>query len=106
MADGFVSSYLLDRVKPGDMLESTSPGGTFYHEPLMDTDELVFLAGGSGITPFMSIIREAAAKERPFRMHLVYGSRRPLRRHIRIGTRGAGRRPRESEGGHGDERAG
>lgn len=77
VADGFVSSYLLDRVKPGDMLQSTSPAGTFYHEPLMDTDELVFLAGGGGITPFMSIIREAAARKRTFRMHLVYGSRSP-----------------------------
>jgi phytoene dehydrogenase-like protein/ferredoxin-NADP reductase len=72
---GFFSSYLLDAVKPGDVLESTGPSGSFYHEPLMDTDDLVFLAGGSGITPFVSIIREVAEKGLPLRIHLLYGSR-------------------------------
>jgi prolycopene isomerase len=74
---GFVSDYLLDRVKPGDVFETTGPNGNFYYEPLMDTGELVFLAGGSGITPFMSIIREAAEKRPPFTVHLIYGSRDP-----------------------------
>lgn len=72
--DGFVSGYLLDRVKVGDILESTGPSGTFYYEPLMDTGDLVFLAGGSGITPFASIIREAQKKP-PFKVQLIYGSR-------------------------------
>ena len=58
-ADGFVAPYLLNEVEVGDELESTGPAGSFYHEPLIDGEELVFLAGGSGITPFMSIIREA-----------------------------------------------
>ncbi len=62
MAEGFVSSYLLDGVKVGDRFESTGPFGSFYYEPLMDSDDLVFLAGGSGITPFASIMREAAGK--------------------------------------------
>jgi ferredoxin-NADP reductase len=75
MRDGFVSNYLLDRVKVGDVLESTGPAGSFYHEPLMDTDDLVFLAGGSGITPFASIIKDAAEKKAPFKVHLIYGSR-------------------------------
>ena len=75
--DGFVSEYLLDRVAPGDVLESTGPSGSFYHEPLMDSRDLVFLAGGSGITPFMSIIREAARAKPAFEVHLVYGSRSP-----------------------------
>ncbi len=44
-------------VQVGDELETTGPAGSFYHEPLIDGDDLVFLAGGSGITPFMSIIR-------------------------------------------------
>ncbi len=77
MPEGFVSDYLLDRVQVGDRFESTGPSGSFYHEPLMDSDELVFLAGGSGITPFASIIREAAAKGEGPKMHLLYGSRDP-----------------------------
>jgi len=74
-AGGFVSPYLLDRVGEGDVLESTGPCGGFYHEPLRDGSDLVFLAGGSGITPFMSMMREAAGKESPLDIRLLYGSR-------------------------------
>ncbi|MGD0855208.1 MAG: FAD-dependent oxidoreductase [Dehalococcoidia bacterium] len=74
---GFVSRYLLNKVKEGDKFESTSPNGNFYYEPLIDTDHLVFLAGGSGITPFMSIIRQAAASKQALKIHLLYGSRKP-----------------------------
>jgi phytoene dehydrogenase-like protein/ferredoxin-NADP reductase len=74
---GFVSDYLLDEVVAGDAFESTGPSGSFYHEPLMDTDDLVFLAGGSGVTPFASIIREAAEKDTALSMHLIYGSKDP-----------------------------
>ncbi len=74
---GWVSSYLLDKVKPGDVLKSTGPYGTAYYEPLTDSDDLVFLAGGCGVTPFMSIIRETVEKKRPLRIHLLYGSRSP-----------------------------
>jgi ferredoxin-NADP reductase len=78
--DGFVAPYLLNEVQVGDELETTGPSGSFYHEPLIDGDDLVFLAGGSGITPFMSIVREAFAGEGtapPLQMNLLYGSRSP-----------------------------
>ncbi len=74
---GFVAPFLLNEIQVGDELESTGPAGHFYHEPLIDGDDLVFLAGGSGITPFMSIIREAVQHHRPLKMHLLYGSREP-----------------------------
>jgi ferredoxin-NADP reductase len=74
---GFVAPYLLHDVWVGDELETTGPQGSFYHEPLIDGDDLVFLAGGSGITPFMSIIRDALGRDLPLRMHLLYGSRVP-----------------------------
>ncbi len=77
MPDGFVSSYLLDSVKVGDTFESTGPSGSFYLEPLMDTGSLVFLAGGSGITPFASITRDAADRGLPLDIHIIYGSRDP-----------------------------
>jgi ferredoxin-NADP reductase len=54
---------LLDKVKVGDSFESTGPNGYFYYEPLVDSSDLVFLAGGSGTAPFMSIIREAVEKK-------------------------------------------
>jgi ferredoxin-NADP reductase len=75
--DGFVSSYLLETVKVGDRLESTGPSGNFYYNPIFHGDDLVFLAGGSGITPFMSMIREVTDRGLPRKIHLIYGSRNP-----------------------------
>lgn len=74
---GFVAPYLLSQIEAGDELESSGPAGHFYHEPLIDGNDLVFLAGGSGITPFMSIIRDALHNNRPLQIHLLYGSRSP-----------------------------
>lgn len=74
---GFVAPFLLNEVEVGDELETTGPAGSFYHEPLIDGEDLVFLAGGSGITPFMSIIRDAVQRECALNIHLLYGSRVP-----------------------------
>jgi ferredoxin-NADP reductase len=76
---GFVAPFLLNELQVGDEVESTGPAGSFYHEPLIDGEDLVFLAGGSGITPFMSIIRDAFGGEAAssLRIHLLYGSRHP-----------------------------
>ena len=72
---GFVAPYLLHEVQVGDEIETTGPTGGFYHEPLIDGDDLVFLAGGSGITPFRSIILDNIRRERRLVIHLLYGSR-------------------------------
>ncbi len=75
--DGFVSSHLLETVKVGDRLESTGPSGNFFYNPLFHGNDLVFLAGGSGITPFMSMIREVTDRGLSRKIHLIYGSRNP-----------------------------
>jgi ferredoxin-NADP reductase len=74
---GFVAPHLFKELKVGDVLETTGPAGHFYYEPLIDGKDLVFLAGGSGITPFMSMIRETVQRERPLKIRLLYGSRIP-----------------------------
>ncbi len=74
---GFVAAHLLEAVQIGDSFETTGPAGALYHEPLIDGKELVLIAGGSGITPFMSILRAQAAKGWPLRIWLIYGSRVP-----------------------------
>lgn len=75
---GFAAPYLLNDLAVGDELESSGPAGSFYHEPLIDGRDLVLLAGGSGITPFMSILRSEFARDEPsLRIHLLYGSRTP-----------------------------
>lgn len=77
MKEGFVSKFLLENIEVGDSFDTSGPLGSFYHEPLIDGSELVFIAGGSGITPFMSIIRDQAIQGWPLRITLIYGSRRP-----------------------------
>jgi len=75
---GFVSPYLINELMVGDELQTTGPKGKFYHEALIDGDDLVFLAGGSGITPFMSILKDALKKSQAelLHIHLIYGSRK------------------------------
>jgi 3-ketosteroid 9alpha-monooxygenase subunit B len=59
MAAGYASNWLAGQVRPGMMLDVLPPAGTFT-PPALDTDFLL-LAGGSGITPVMSILRSALA---------------------------------------------
>jgi len=73
--NGFVSNYLLDRAGIGDRFVSSGPAGQFYYEPLLNSNELVFIAGGSGITPFMSILLDFKSRNWPVKTHLIYGSR-------------------------------
>ncbi len=72
---GFVSDVLLTETMVGDALESASPGGNFYFNPLFHSPDTVCLAGGSGVTPFMSMIREIAEAGLERRLTLLYGSR-------------------------------
>jgi len=72
---GLVSGYLLDEVKTGDHLESSGPAGNFYHNPLFHDRTMVCLAGGSGITPFMSMIREAVECGLAKTIYLLYGNK-------------------------------
>ena len=75
--DGFVSGFFLDEVTVGTEFEATSPSGNFIYNPLFHGEDLVFLAGGSGVTPFMSMIREVAGRGLSRRIHLIYGSQNP-----------------------------
>jgi len=73
--DGFVSNYLLDEVKVGDTLTTSGPLGSFYYNPLFHGQKLVFLAGGTGITPFMSMIRTFTDQNLDLDILLLYGCR-------------------------------
>lgn len=79
VANGFVSHFLLDDVKVGDTFQSTGPMGTFYHNPLFHGDDLVFLAGGSGIAPARSMILNMIEntlhhRKEMQKLHLIYAS--------------------------------
>jgi ferredoxin-NADP reductase len=72
---GLVSNYLLDTLKEGDCLTASGPDGCFVHNPLIHGRRLVFIAGGSGITPFMSMIREICDRGLDRHITLIYGNR-------------------------------
>ena len=72
---GFVSDYFLDRAKVGDTLQANGPAGVFRFNPVFHYKRSVFLAGGSGITPFMSMIREILERGLEREVHLLYGAR-------------------------------
>jgi ferredoxin-NADP reductase/ferredoxin len=71
---GFVSPYLVDNVKVGDLFESTEPMGNLYYNPIFHGKNLVFIAGGCGITPFISFLRDITEKTVPLNIWLIYGA--------------------------------
>jgi len=73
---GRFSNHVNDTLAPGDEIDVMTPMGTF-HVPL-DADRgrnYVGIAGGSGITPFMSIIATVLAREPKSTFTLFYGNR-------------------------------
>ena len=72
---GFVADRLLAELKPGDKVISSSPQGFFYYEKLRDEKQVIGLAGGSGITPFLSLASAIRDGIEDFNLTLLYGSR-------------------------------
>ena len=72
---GFVADRLLEEKKVGDTLIASCPQGFFYYEDLRDAKNVVGLAGGSGITPFLSMARAIADGVEDFSLTLLFGSR-------------------------------
>ncbi|MFX1501650.1 MAG: FAD-binding oxidoreductase [Promethearchaeota archaeon] len=70
---GFVSNYLLDNIKIGDILEATGPLGDLYYNRIFHETDLVFIAGGSGITPFISMLRYITEQNLKLNVWLFYG---------------------------------
>jgi len=73
--DGLVSCHLLDQVQVGDTLTASGPTGCFYHNPVFHDSAMVYLAGGCGIAPIMSMIREVAECGLDRSIHLFYGNK-------------------------------
>lgn len=74
VTDGRASNWFNDRVRPGDTLRVQPPAGRFT---LRDrATPLVLFAGGSGITPVISLAK-AALHGTARRVRLVYANRDP-----------------------------
>ncbi len=62
VASGLVSNWLCDHVKVGSVLRARGPIGKFVFDPSHDHQHLFMVAAGSGVTPFVSIMREYMTK--------------------------------------------
>ena len=72
---GLMSRYILDNWDVGTSVEASAPEGHFDYQPLRDAGKVICLAGGSGITPFVSMANAIADGDEDFEMTLLYGSR-------------------------------
>ena len=73
---GLASNYLFERIRPGDVLETLEPMGTFV--PKLDPQNrrtVVLIGAGSGITPLFSMAKSLMHVEPNSRGWLIYGNR-------------------------------
>ena len=76
IAGGLFSNWANDSLRPGDRIDVMEPHGSFTWDFRQDsTNHYVAFAGGSGITPIMSLIRTAMIEEPQSRFTLLYGNR-------------------------------
>ncbi len=73
--DGFASGYILDNWQVGQAVTAYAPEGNFNYEPLRDAPTVIGIAGGSGITPFLSLAKAIADGTEDAALTLLYGSR-------------------------------
>ena len=59
---GLVSNWMCDHLKIGSVLRARGPIGKFIYDPVEDQKHIVFIAAGSGVTPFVSIMKEIASR--------------------------------------------
>ena len=72
---GEVSDFILKNWKEDDIVEISAPEGSFNYVSLRDAKTVIGIAGGSGITPFLSFSRAILQKNEDFNLILLYGSR-------------------------------
>lgn len=72
---GLMSQYIFDNWAVGTSVEVSAPSGNFEYQPLRDANKVICLAGGSGITPFISMANAICDGDEDFQMTLLYGSR-------------------------------
>lgn len=75
IANGKVSNYLNDQLKPGQELEVMEPMGNFHLELHPVQRHVVLIGAGSGITPLMSIAKAVLRMESSSIVSLLYGNR-------------------------------
>lgn len=73
---GGVMSTWLERAEMGGKLDLTGPLGSFYMRKV--ERPLLFLAGGTGLAPFLSMLEALVRENSQQQIHLIYGVTRDL----------------------------
>jgi ferredoxin-NADP reductase len=77
VADGEVSSYLVEELRVGDRIELRGPiGGYFVWEPARG-GPLQLVAGGSGLVPLMAMVRSLLEAEGAIPARMLVSARTP-----------------------------
>jgi NAD(P)H-flavin reductase/hemoglobin-like flavoprotein len=71
---GWVSSALVRRVRPGDMIKLAAPMGSMTLDR-RSTRDAVFVAGGTGLAPIRSLLEELTRYNRTRWVHVFFGAR-------------------------------
>ncbi len=72
---GAFSSWANSELRAGDILEAMPPMGNFYTQAGRHDAHYLAFAGGSGITPILSILKTGLAREPEAKFTLVYANR-------------------------------
>ena len=73
MEGGYLTRHIWENWKEGVSVTTSGPFGFMYHEPIRDSRRVVGIAGGCGITPFRSMVREMAAGASDISLCILYG---------------------------------
>jgi ferredoxin-NADP reductase len=73
--DGEVSPYLVDEMRPGDVLEVRGPVGGWFTWDVADGGPLLLVGGGSGVVPLMAMLRHRAARGSDVPARLILSAR-------------------------------
>jgi ring-1,2-phenylacetyl-CoA epoxidase subunit PaaE len=73
--EGEFSGWLHRSLKPGDTLEAMEPQGRFGAAAHQGARRVLLVAGGSGITPILSILKSLLAADSSTQCTLLYGNR-------------------------------
>ena len=71
---GWVSSALVRRIKPGDMIRLAAPMGSMVLDR-RSTRDIVCVAGGTGLAPIKALIEELTRYNRTRWVHVFFGAR-------------------------------
>ena len=70
--EGYFSPWVISHWKEGGEVTTSGPQGNFYYTSLRDEHHVIAVAGGSGITPILSMAKSIASDDEDFILDIVY----------------------------------